>query len=233
MRGILAIALSFREELEAAVMERHCANHPMTEKWARGGLGRSAMMGWAVEHYHWVSKMSSPTFLIASKAPKDVVAAELENYREEFSDTKSHLDIVLRFAAANGGNDEHIKAGRGLPTTEAWANWLIGVARDQPWIAGMAAIRIGTESQSPLLYSKVLPALRTMYKFPEEDIEHFWLHAEVDVEHGGRAFDLLERHCTTPELRQMAVHWARESARMRWFYFDGIYLHYEQGYSLR
>jgi len=34
-------------------------------------------------------------------------------------------------------------------------------------------------------------------------------------------------------LQDVAVHFARESARMRWFYFDGIYLHYELDYSLR
>ena len=31
----------------------------------------------------------------------------------------------------------------------------------------------------------------------------------------------------------MAIHYARESAKLRWFYFDGIYLHYELGYKLR
>ena len=210
------MTLPFRHELEAAVLERHCANHPMTEKWARGELGHKAMMGWAVEHWHWISKMAAPPFLIASKAPPDVVAAEVENYREEFAESKPHLDIVLRFAAANGADLQEVKAGRGLPTTEAWANWLNQVAKEESWIAGLAAIRIGTESQSPMLYSKVLPALRDVYKFPEDEIEHFWLHAEVDVEHGGRAFDLLELHCTTRKLQEMAIHYARESARMRW-----------------
>jgi len=225
--------VSFREALQAAVLERHCANHPMTEKWAKGELGRNAMMGWAVEHWHWVSRMKAPPFQIAAKAPPDVIAAELENYREEFAESKPHLDIVLRFAAANGAEVEQVQADRGLPTTEAWADWLIKVCEKEPWIAGLAAIRVGTESQSPMLYGKVLPALREVYKFPEDEIEHFWLHAEVDIEHGGRAFDLLERHCTTPELRELAIHYARESARMRWFYFDGIYLHYELGYALR
>ena len=37
---------------------------------------------------------------------------------------------------------------------------------------------------------------------------------------------------TTPELKDLALHWAYEGARMRWFYFDGIFLHYEMGYSL-
>jgi pyrroloquinoline quinone (PQQ) biosynthesis protein C len=229
----MAVATSFRQELEAAVLERHCANHPMTEKWTRGELSRNALMGWAVEHWHWVSKMNPATFYVCAKAPPDVVAEELVNFREENDEQRPHLDIVLRFAKANGANIDEVKAGRGLPTTQAWANWLNHVAKEQSWIAAVAALRIGTESQSPLLYGRVLPALRQLYKFPEQDIEHFWLHADADTEHGGRAFEILERHCATRELQELAIHYARESARMRWFYFDGIYLHYELGYKLR
>ena len=97
----------------------------------------------------------------------------------------------------------------------------------------MAATNVGTESQSPPLYSKMLPALREIYKFKEEDIEHFWLHAVADTEHGGKGFDIIEQYATTPELQDLAVNFARESARMRWLFFDGIYIHYEMGYSLR
>ena len=77
------------------------------------------------------------------------------------------------------------------------------------------------------------PALREVYKFKEPDIEHFWLHSEVDIEHGGRAFDLLVKHCKTREQKDMCIHFARESAKMRWFHFDGIFLHYEMGYALQ
>ncbi|HVA23020.1 MAG TPA: iron-containing redox enzyme family protein [Chloroflexota bacterium] len=229
----VAAKSAFRMELEGAVLERHCANHPLTEKWARGELGRRALMGWAVEHWHWITQMPAATFYRCAQAPEDVRRAELANRMEEDDPRHSHRDIVLRFAAANGADVQEVKAGRGLPTTEAWASWLVNVARHEHWIASVAANRVGTESQSPLLYSKVLPALRDSYKFREEDIEHFWLHSEVDVEHGDRGFELLEQHCATPELREMAIHFARESAKMRWFYFDGIYLHYEMGYSLR
>jgi hypothetical protein len=41
---------------------------------------------------------------------------------------------------------------------------------------------------------------------------------------------VLERHCAHYPMTQK---WARESAKMRWFYFDGIYLHYDLGYKLR
>ena len=224
---------TFRQELEAAVLERHCAHHPMTQKWARGELGRDALMGWGIEHYHWISNIRPSTFYKMARAPVDVRRALLENLMDEEAPDRPHLPIVLRFAEANGANVDEVMRGRGLPTTEAWVAFQMRICREEHWVAGLAATNIGTESQSPLLYSTVLPALREIYKFPEDVIEHFWLHCDADVEHGGRIFEALERHCTTEELRQMAIHWARESAKMRWFYFDGIYLHYELGYKLR
>jgi pyrroloquinoline-quinone synthase len=223
---------SFRDALKEAILQRHCANHPMTEKWACGELSRNALMGWGVEHWHWVSNVYDATFYRCANAPRDVQAALLANWREETDPTRPHLPIVLKFAAANGADLEEVKRGRGLPTTEAWVAWQVYAAQQPGWIGGVASL-VGTESQSPMLYSKVLPALREIYRFPEDAIEHFWLHAEVDVEHGERGFDVLERHCTTRAMQEEAIFYVSESARRRWFYFDGIYLHYEMGYPLQ
>ena len=107
------------------------------------------------------------------------------------------------------------------------------VCKEESFIASIAATNIGTESQSPPLYSKVLPALRDIYRLKEEDIEHFWLHAVADTRTWWKRLDILDQYAITPELQDMAVNYARESARMRWFFFDGIYIHYEMGYSLR
>tara|TARA_B100000029_G_scaffold12849_1_gene13442 strand:- start:83 stop:784 length:702 start_codon:yes stop_codon:yes gene_type:complete len=224
---------NFRKELEDAVLSRHCANHPMTEKWAAGELSRNCLMGIAVEHWHWIKNATRWNFPMCSNAPKDVIGLQLENYMEETDDEKPHLSIILKFAQVNGADIDAVKASPGLPTTRAWADWLVWVGEKQPWYCGIAASRVGTESQSPMLYSKVLPALRDIYKYDEDDIEHFWLHSEVDVEHGERGFEALVKHCTTREMQDMAIKYARESAHMRWFYFDGIYLHYEQGYDFK
>jgi pyrroloquinoline-quinone synthase len=224
----------FRLALEAAVDERHCADHPMWDMLAAGDLSKNACMGWAVEHYQWISNMlTEATFQICSKAPADVIELELENFREEEDPDEPHMEIVLQFAEANGADLDAVRSGEGLPTTRSWAAWLKQVARDTPWYCGVAAIRIGTESQSPRLYSRVLPSLRENYKYDEKEIQHFWLHSEVDIEHSNRGFEVLDRHCTTPEMKEAAIHFARESARMRWFYFDGIFLHYEKGYVLQ
>ncbi|MEE8332497.1 MAG: iron-containing redox enzyme family protein [Alphaproteobacteria bacterium] len=223
---------SFRKALEDAVLERHCANHPMTEKWAAGELSRNCLMGIAVEHWHWIKHASRWNFPLCAEAPRDVIALQLENYMEENDDDRPHISIIQRFALVNGADLDEVRKSPGLPTTRAWADWLVKVGKEQPWWCGIAASRVGTESQSPMLYNKVLPALRDIYKFKEDEIEHFWLHSEVDVEHGERGYQALLRHCTTREMQDMAVHYARASAYMRWFYFDGIYLHYEQGYDL-
>ena len=185
---------TFRKELEDAVLERHCAHHPMTQKWARGELSRNALMGWGVEHWHWFSNMSPVTFYNMATAPADARQAILENYLEENDPDRPHLPIVLRFAAANGADVEAVQRGRGLPTTESWVAFLTRAAKEHGWIAGVAATNIGTESQSPLLYSTVLPALREKYGFDEHTIEHFWLHTEADTEHGGRAFEIGRAH---------------------------------------
>ena len=124
---------TFRQELENAVLERHCAHHPMTQKWARGELGRDALMGWGIEHYHWISNIRPSTFYKLAKAPADVREALLENLREEEAPERPHLPIVLRFAEANGADLEEVKRGRGLPTTEAWVAFQVRVARDEHW----------------------------------------------------------------------------------------------------
>ena len=229
----MATKSTLRERLEAAVMERHCANHPLTEKWAAGQISKNAMMGWGIEQYHWISNIYKGELYKAANTPLEAQHLLLSNYLDEVDPERPHLDIILRFAAANGADIEKVKKGRGLPTTEAWVAWFNRVCKEESFIASVAATNIGTESQSPLLYGKVLPALRQTYRFKDEDIEHFWLHEEADTEHGGRGFGILDRYCTTPELQEMAVHYARESAKMRWFFFDGIYLHYEVGYKLR
>jgi len=180
----MATKSTLRERLEAAVMERHCAKHPLTEKWAAGQISKNAMMGWGIEQYHWISNIYKGELYKAANTPLEAQHLLLSNYLDEVDPERPHLDIILRFAAANGADIEKVKKGRGLPTTEAWVAWFNRVCKEESFIASVAATNIGTESQSPLLYGKVLPALRNIYRFKDEDIEHFWLHEEADTEHG-------------------------------------------------
>ena len=135
---------SVRQRLEAAVMERHCANHPLTEKWVGGQISRNAMMGWAIEHWHWVNKMPEAAFSICAKAPKDVIAMELEDLREETDEARSHRDIVLRFAQANGAISMRLRRS-GIANHGSMGRLAYPGGERTSSIKGVAALRIGTD----------------------------------------------------------------------------------------
>lgn len=228
------MAMKFRDELQAAVNERHQANHPLIDKWAAGEVKRETIAGAICEHWYWLSKLLPEAFFnICAKAPQDVIDMEMENLAEETDPENPHLDLIIRFAEACGVPSDQLKGGRGLPTTELWVDWELNVTRREPYIPCLAAVHIASEAQEPQLFSKILPALRETYKYSEHDLEYWWLHAEADIEHGGRVFDTLEKHCQTREQQEQAIHWAREGARMKYMFWEGINLHYEVGYRLQ
>ncbi len=225
---------SFRSALQAAVEERHQANHPLIDKWAAGEIKRETIAGAIREHWYWISNLlPTALFNICAKAPDDVVAMEMENYAEETDPANPQVELLLRFCEACGMSRAELAAGRGLPTTESWLDWELNLTAREPWIAGVAGVHIASEAQEPRLFSKVLPALRGIYEFSEHDLEYWWLHAEADIEHGGRAFEILVKHCDTPEKQAMALRYARDGARMKYLFWDGINLHYEIGYKLQ
>src|ERR1044071_8444768 len=112
----MATKSALREKLEAAVLERHCANHPLTQKWAEGKISRNAMAGWAIEQYHWISNIYRGELFKAANALSESQKLLLGKYLEEVDPERPHLDIILMFADANGANVDEIKSGRGLPT---------------------------------------------------------------------------------------------------------------------
>lgn len=230
----MANPAEFRAALQGVVDQRHQANHPLIAKWADGEVSRETIAGVIREHWYWISNLiPGALFNICAKAPDDVVEMEMENYAEEANPENPHVELLLRFCEACGMTREGLAAERGLPTTESWLNWELNLTAQQPWIAGVAGLHIASEAQEPRLFSKVLPALRETYKYSEHDLEYWWLHAEADIEHGGRAFEILVKHCDTPDKQAMALHYASEGARMKYLFWDGINLHYDVGYKLQ
>jgi pyrroloquinoline-quinone synthase len=226
--------VTLRDELQAAVESRHSRHHPYYQLWREGKLSREAIGGWVQEHYHFTKDIPWLVGPMLSEVPyPDVRELFRHNIEEEMDPRDPHIDILLRFGAAMGLDPDAVRRSKPLPTTQALLDWVYIVSRHRSMVEAIAGLNIGLESQPPQLYGDIVPVLREQYGCTDEQIAYFPVHVDADTEHGSRAFALVEKYARSPESRKRAVLAAREGAEKRWFYIDGIYIHYVLGHPLK
>ncbi len=216
---------AFRNELEAAVNAKHSRLNPFTERWVRGELSRGQLGAWAAQHYQYVSQFPRWCAAVYADCPypeaRDFL---LENIIEEESGTK-HVDLLVRFAEACGLTRNQVETTRQLSTTRALTAWGYQMSH-RPFYEAAAGLLVGLESQVPGIYQRNLPPLRELYGFNDREVEFFAIHIEADQVHGDRGYEIVERACTTPEMRARAADAVREATEMRWQYMTGLYRAY-------
>jgi pyrroloquinoline-quinone synthase len=212
----------FRQELAAAVSARHSRLNPFTERWVKGELTRDQLGAWACQHYQYVGQFARWCAVIYGSCP-DADARDflLENIIEEESGTK-HVDLLIRFAEACGVSRAQVLSTPQLPSTRGLTAWCYETSR-QPFHVAAAGLLVGLESQVPGIYQRNLPPLRTHYGFTDHEVEFFAIHIEADEVHGERGYQIVERHCTTPEKQAEALQAVREATMMRWHYMTGLH----------
>ena len=109
-----------------------------------------------------------------------------------------HIEILLRFGEAMGLDPEAVKQSKPLPTTQALLDWYFILTRHRSMVEVVSGAQIGIESQPPQLFGALAQPLREKYGCTEEQIAFFPTHVEADTEHGGRAYDLVEKYARTP-----------------------------------
>ena len=189
----------FRAQLEAAVNARHSRMNPFTEKWVNGELTRAQLGAWVCQHYQYVSQFPRWCAAVYGECP-DADARDflLENIVEEESGTK-HVDLLIRFGEACGVSRARGGDARGsCRPRAALTAWCYETSR-QPFHVAAAGLLVGLESQVPGIYKRNLPPLKTHYGFTDHEVEFFAIHIEADEVHGERGYQIVERHCTTPE----------------------------------
>ena len=215
----------FRTGLEHAVNARHSRMNPFTEKWVNGELTRTQLAGIGV-----------PALPVRSQFPRwcatlygdcsDAGARDflLENIVEEESGTK-HVDLLIRFAESCGVTRREVETARQIPTTRGLTAWCYEMAH-RPFHIAAAGLLVGLESQVPGIYKRNLPPLRTHYGFNDHEVEFFAIHIEADEVHGERGYQIVERHCTSPEKEAEALDAVRQATEMRWQYMTGLFRAY-------
>ena len=99
--------------------------------------------------------------------------------------------------------------------------------RGKPFHVAAAGLLVGLESQVPGIYRRNLPPLRTHYGFSDHEVEFFAIHIEADEVHGERGYQIVERHCGTPERQDEAARSrCAQATEMRWQYMTGLHRAY-------
>jgi pyrroloquinoline-quinone synthase len=220
----------FRSALEAARDEWHCKNHPFFTSWAAGTLSKDAMKAYCQQHYNFVSNASRYAGIMYGMCDWwDARQLFLENLNEEEDPRERHVDKLARFGKALGMDLDESRGSPDLPTTAALKDYILNTILLRGTLHGTALLIIGLESQVPDLYRPIVPALRHVYGFAEEDIEFFVLHIEADVEHGDHGFQIVLDHTHDEQTQLDLVETVRQTAMKRWFYMDGLWLQHVEG----
>ena len=219
------------EELIAIRERWHCMNHPFYDRLAEGALELGHLAYFLVQHSLLVRQIFRSIGVTYAKSPDDIAHFIVENLAEEAGllgidggDAHDHRDLIQRFTSHCGWTDDDVRNAELLPTWYARAAyyWWITDA-DAPIIR--IAVQSTQESQLVSENERVVPALCKHYGFTEKspEIGFFVEHATADIKHGNILLDLVDKHATTPELRQRCLQMADQTCKLRWVSFNELY----------
>jgi pyrroloquinoline-quinone synthase len=226
----MSTASTFRAELEQTVKGRHSRSHPFAERWVRGELTRSQLAQWAIQQWHYIGNFSQYMAGVYARCPeREVRDYLLENMWEEELAATRHSEYLVLFAEASGIDRDTFMATPPLPTTEALVDWCRTRAFHDHWIVAAAGLNIGLESQVVGIMERVTPPLVEKYGYANADIGYFEVHWKTDQMHSERAYQIVAKYATTPDLRAECLARVARATEMRWLFTDGIYRTFVSG----
>jgi len=220
------MAGTFHDQLVPTRDKKHSKDHPFFELWVQGKLTKKQTALYCTQHYHYVGEYLNWLAYEASQVPhRDVKAYLFENLGDEENPDDRHLDMLSDYVAVSGLRRDSIEDTVVLPGTEELQNWGWRLVYQKPWQAAVAGMFIGLESQFLDICKKIVPALHKHYGYPPgaREIRFFEEHIHADEVHGSKGFAIVEKYCSTPELRALAVKTVEEATIRRWRYMNGIY----------
>lgn len=198
----------FIAELWSYAQEVPMEQHPWFQGILQHRWTRSQIILGEVQHYLRVR--TNPMFFayIAANAVAEkqyeLLNVVLENFTEELSGPRSHVDIMLQFLEEGGISREEADRAEPTPGTMAAIEMIVGGCQRRSALEGLALLSF-TESQHggpDGVAAKVYRELTGYYGFSERAAETYKLHAEQDVGHGGRQTELIRCYATVQETQE-------------------------------
>ncbi|MCZ6623212.1 MAG: iron-containing redox enzyme family protein, partial [Deltaproteobacteria bacterium] len=182
--------------------------HPWFQGILQHRWTRSQIILGEVQHYLRVR--TNPIFFgyiavnAVSEKQYDLMDVVLENFMEELSGPRTHIDIMLQFLDEGGISRAEADRAEPAPGTMAAIEMIIGGCQRRSALEGVALLSF-VESQlggPDRVSAKVYRELTGYYGFSERAAETYRLHAEQDVGHGERQIEVIRRYATEPETQE-------------------------------
>jgi pyrroloquinoline quinone (PQQ) biosynthesis protein C len=189
----------FIDELWSYANEVPMIEHPWFQGIIQHRWTREQIVLGEVQHYLRVR--TNPIYFgyIAINAVSDkqygLMDVVMENFMEELSGERSHVDIMLQFLEEAGISREEADQAEPAPGTLASIEMITGCCQRRSALEGLAMLAF-VESQhgGPNgVAANVYRELTGHYGFSARAAETYHLHAAQDVGHGSRQIDLLRR----------------------------------------
>lgn len=161
------------------------------------------------EIQHYLRVRTNPIFFgyIAIHAVQEshgLMDVVLENFMEELSGPKTHVDVMLQFLEEGGISREEADRAEPAPGTLAAIEMIIGCCQRRSALEGVAMLSF-VESQlggPDKVSAKVYRELTGHYGFTPRAAETYRLHAEQDMGHGDRQIEAIHRFAKDAETQE-------------------------------
>ena len=162
------------------------------------------------EIQHYLRVRTNPIFFgyIAVNAVAEkyygLMEVVLENFMEELSGPRTHVDIMLQFLEEGGISRQEADGAEPAPGTMAAIEMIIGCCQRRSALEGVAVLSF-VESQlggPDRVSAEVFRELTGFYRFSDRAAETYRLHAEQDVGHGDRQIEAIRSFAIDPETQE-------------------------------
>ena len=86
------------------------------------------------------------------------------------------------------------------------------------WLASLAFLTVGAEVNVPRLYRLIIPPLKDIYGFSDDELIFFHEHLDADRYHGAICLDLVTQPAENEELKRQASEGGKRGAQAYWLF---------------
>ena len=174
-----------------------------------GKLTREQLQGWAKDDYYFKKLVPAKDYSILRGCPHPEVRRKwlakcIEEDGEDLvgGEHGPHPEYWLKFCVGLGLSRDYVINAEPLPAVRFAMDWWIQMA-SKSWLIGIAMSETQDVAKG---IARSLETFRKHYSWiPEESLEFFVLHSEVDVEHAQIGMDILTKYCDTRELQEDCI----------------------------